>query len=379
MLKKVFWSTLFICLFSQFSHADDDVCAIHNCQIVVDAGSSGTRMHFYYFDKDENSNPINIKELQTNKIEPGFADLQPEEVANYLVKLMSPIHGNNTSVHFYATAGMRLLPEEKQQELFAKAHEWFAENPEWNLIDARTISGAEEGVFGWLGLYHSLGDVSFELPGFIEIGGASLQVVFPISNYTGINRDNIYTVNVKGRRLNLFAHSFLGMGANKIKEKFSNYESCYPVGFPMDNGELGQGEGLNCQRDILSVLNANNYISHLVKLTLQRNPITSWHTVGAISSISTKAPLNYTDSFVADDFFMKSSSTYCQQDWVYQLENYAASDKYLVQNCIISAFFQGIITEGFGISPQQTFFTDVFNSDWTIGALIAEIETEHHS
>lgn len=385
MLRKIFIITSSLFFFVNSAFADQsisDVCNEHKCQIIIDAGSSGSRLHLFAYDEDENKDRVNIQELQNNKVQPGFADLQVEQVAAYLENLMVGAPSDNIEVHFYATAGMRLLPEDKQQELYNQAHAWFAEQAKWNLSEARTISGSEEGVFGWLAVYNSIASNRFELPGFIEIGGASTQVVFPISNYTGINHDNIVTVNVNGRRFNLFAHSFLGMGANAITKKFSNSSACFPVGYPLVNGENAQGDGVRCQQEVMSVVNAGNYISHLVKHPYQHNPVTSWYTVGALGTIAEKEPLGLRgSSFIVGDLFAKSDSVYCHQDWTVLQGDYATSDKYLAQNCIMSSFFYGLVTEGYGVDPQQEFktFSGKSAPDWTLGAVMARVETEHHS
>lgn len=381
-ISAISFSLLFLvgCAFAEQNV--DDVCAEHKCQIIIDAGSSGSRLHLYVYDEDANKDPVNIYELLNNRVQPGFADLQIEQVGPYLENLMSTVPINNIDVHFYATAGMRLLPEDKQQELYNQAHAWFTEQAKWKLSEARTISGSEEGVFGWLAVYNTIPNNSFELPGFIEVGGASTQVVFPISNYTGINYDNIVTVNINGRRINLFAHSFLGMGANEITRKFSNVSACFPIGYPLMNGDTATGDGKSCQQEIMAVLNAGDYISRLVKHPYQHNPVTSWYTVGALGTIAEKAPLGlHADTFIMDDLFAKSNSIYCQQDWQLQQENYASSDKYLAQNCIMSSFFYGLVTEGYGINSQQEFkiFSGKATPEWTLGAMLAKVETEHHS
>lgn len=385
MLRKVFiiTSSFFFLVNSAFANQNHtDACLEHKCQIIVDAGSSGSRLHLFAYDEDENKDPVNIQELFDNKVQPGFADLQVSQVDSYLESLMAGAPSDNIDVHFYATAGMRLLPDDKQQELYNQAHTWFTEQGKWNLSEARTISGNEEGVFGWLAVYNSIPNNSFELPGFIEIGGASTQVVFPVSNYKGINHDNIVTVNINGRRLNLFAHSFLGMGANAITNKFATSSACFPVGYSLKNDEVAAGDGFSCQQEIMSVVNAGNYISHLVKHPYQHNPVTSWYTVGAIGSISEKEPLGLQGgTFIVGDLFAKSNSIYCQQDWSFLQENYAATDKYLAQNCIMSSFFYGLVTEGYGVDSQQEFktFSGKNTPDWTLGALLAKVETEHHS
>ena len=47
----------------------------------------------------------------------------------------------------------------------------------------------------------------------------------------------------------------------------------------------------------------------------------------------------------------------------------------------MSSFFYGLVTEGYGINSQQEFkiFSGKATPEWTLGAMLAKVETEHHS
>lgn len=97
--------------------ADTNPCEKHSCIAVIDAGSTGSRLHIYSYDTDDTNTPIHIEEIWNKKIKPGFASIQPNSVTidAYLTMLLAdaPIH--NIPVYFYATAGMRLLPQSQQK------------------------------------------------------------------------------------------------------------------------------------------------------------------------------------------------------------------------------------------------------------------------
>ncbi len=385
MIFKIFSTVALIFFINQAFGANEnitDICHTHNCKMIIDAGSSGSRIHLYSFDKDENNNLTNVKELLVNKVNPGLSEIELQQVPTYFSKLMQGIPTIDLTIHLYATAGMRMLPEDRQHNLYTSVFNWFKKQKNWHLTEARTISGAEEGVFGWFAMYNALGENTADLPGFIEIGGASTQVVFPISIYSGVNPDDIVTLNLNGNRISLFSHSFLGFGANEITKKFINTGSCFPLGYKLNNGDISNGDASLCQQEVMDNLNSDYYISNIVKLPLQNNLVSTWYTVGAISTIAHKEPLNISDSeFSSAELLEKVNSTYCRQDWYLQQQSYSANDIYLNQNCLISSFFYGLTTTGYGLDPEQKFktFAQGVGDDWTIGALQLNVDTEHRN
>jgi len=377
MIRK-FWIFSFLFFTTTLVFATDnitEICKSHACKIIVDAGSSGSRLHVYSYDLADTSELVNIREISVNKLKPGLSSLEPDQVADYLEKLTQNIPEIDFKVYFYATAGMRLLSLDKQDELYSSVRKWFDKHDKWHLIETRTISGAEEGVFGWLAMYKALGDSQQILPGFIEIGGASLQVVFPIRDYSSINSEDITTFKIDGQEISLFSHSYLGLGANEITRKFHNSSSCFPIGYTLANGYVANGDADFCSQEIIESLDESGSVSDIIKLPLQTNMASTWYTVGAISSISHKIPLNINeDEFSVADLFEKINNIYCKQSWDLQKKNF--SDDYLNQNCLIGAFFYGITTAIYGIDPNQKFktFASGADPDWTIGALYKNID-----
>ncbi len=197
-------------IFTSFSASARDInCQQHQCLAIVDAGSTGSRLHIYAYDRDKTNSPIHITELWSKKISPGFATLEPNqtEVAAYLTQLFSESPIKNIPVYFYATAGMRLLPQGKQQRLYVFLQNWFNEQPQWQLLTAKTITGTEEGLFGWLATAYLLGEFSSTKKtslGVMDMGGASVQVIFPVQKKQEINSNDLYSLNLYGRHITLF-------------------------------------------------------------------------------------------------------------------------------------------------------------------------------
>lgn len=374
---------LFSCVHDSFADADTgEVCKHRGCVVIIDAGSTGSRVHLYAYDNDENNNPVNINELYTKKINPGAAslELKKAKVSAYIANLMMDVPEQNLPVYFYATAGMRLLTVKQQQDFYRLLKQWFWTQPQWKLLEARTISGSEEGVFGWLATNYQLDSFNASdkpLASFIEIGGASTQIVFPIDKLEQIDKQDITRVNVYGRQILLFSHSFLGLGATEVANRFENESTCYPIGYTMPNGTIAQGDATACQQTVSESINKDNAITSITKIARDNNPTTLWYTVGAVSLIAKKAPLAFTNGQItAQDMLQKVDTTYCQSDWQTQQATYA-DDQYLIKNCLISSFYYSLTVNSYGIQPEQVINTmpEGKSGDWTIGVVLHQPQT----
>ncbi|TNM85672.1 ectonucleoside triphosphate diphosphohydrolase 4 [Takifugu rubripes] len=194
-----------------------------NYGVVVDCGSSGSRVFVYYW-PPHNGNPhtlLDIRQMKdrdrapvVKKIKPGISTLAqtPSHASDYLSPLLSFAAAHvpqskhkETPVYILCTAGMRLLPESQQAAiledlvndiplefdfLFSRSH-------------AEVISGKQEGVYAWIGINFVLGrfdhadeeDTTVEVMtgsqsqqpisrrrtvGIIDMGGASLQIAYEV-------------------------------------------------------------------------------------------------------------------------------------------------------------------------------------------------------
>ncbi|KAN0067458.1 GDA1/CD39 (nucleoside phosphatase) family domain containing protein [Elaphomyces granulatus] len=182
--------------------------------VILDAGSSGTRVHIYRWldptrarkaagPKELKSLPkIQSREEWTKKIHPGvstFADtpdkVGPDHLKSVLQHALDIVPKKavkETPVFLSATAGMRLLDNPKQEVLLDGICSYIRSNSNFLLPDCRTqirvISGRTEGIYGWISTNYLLR--SFDSPeehdhgkghytyGFLDMGGASAQIAF---------------------------------------------------------------------------------------------------------------------------------------------------------------------------------------------------------
>ncbi|XP_025946588.1 ectonucleoside triphosphate diphosphohydrolase 5 isoform X4 [Apteryx rowi] len=128
--------------------------------IMFDAGSTGTRIHIYTFVQKSPEKLIELEGEIFESVKPGlsaYAD-QPEKGAETVKRLLDmaidavPPHlWKKTPVVLKATAGLRLLSEEKAQALLLEVREVFEESPFLVPEDSVSIlDGSYEGILAWI-------------------------------------------------------------------------------------------------------------------------------------------------------------------------------------------------------------------------------------
>ncbi|KAL4919855.1 nucleoside phosphatase family-domain-containing protein [Aspergillus aurantiobrunneus] len=233
-----------------------------NYGIVLDAGSSGTRVHIYrWLDNaiarkesdghDLKSLPeIKTKSSWVKKIHPGvstFAD-RPEEVGpEHLAELLDFAHDivpddaiKETPIFLLATAGMRLVEDVKQKLLLDHVCSYARENYDFALPDCdvhiQVIPGVTEGLYGWVATNYLLG--SFDAPGehdhgkshhtygFLDMGGASAQIAFaPNATETEKHANDLTLLrlrNIDGsaQEHRVFVTSWLEFGVREARRRY---------------------------------------------------------------------------------------------------------------------------------------------------------------
>ncbi|KAI9368459.1 nucleoside phosphatase family-domain-containing protein [Aspergillus egyptiacus] len=250
--------------------------------VVLDAGSSGTRVHVYRWldnaiarkeagGRDLQSLPeIKTKSSWVKKIHPGmfgkqppfrigrvltvvisgvstFAD-RPEEVGpQHLAELLEFARDivpkdaiRETPIFLLATAGMRLVDEVKQKLLLDQVCAFARQNYDFALPDCnvhiQVIPGVTEGLYGWIAANYLLG--SFDSPGshdhgkghhtygFLDMGGASAQIAFAPNATESEKHANDLTLlrlrNIDGstQEHRVFVTSWLEFGVREARRRY---------------------------------------------------------------------------------------------------------------------------------------------------------------
>ncbi|EGW01649.1 Ectonucleoside triphosphate diphosphohydrolase 5 [Cricetulus griseus] len=196
--------------------------------IMFDAGSTGTRIHVYTFvQKTAGQLPFLEGEI-FDSVKPGlsaFAD-QPKQGAETVQALLEVAkdsiprsHWKRTPVVLKATAGLRLLPEQKAQALLLEVEEIFKMSPFLVPDDSVSImDGSYEGILAWVtvnfltGQLHGHGE---ETMGTLDLGGASTQITFLpqfAKTLEQTPRDYLTSFEMFNSTFKLYTHSYLGFG-----------------------------------------------------------------------------------------------------------------------------------------------------------------------
>ncbi|OUM63655.1 hypothetical protein PIROE2DRAFT_43261, partial [Piromyces sp. E2] len=252
-----------------------------NYGIVVDAGSSGSRVQIYswrdtnylqtaYYQHNltfsqldgvnDDGLPLIEKGIKEGnnwqyKIDRGISTFKdaPEEVGPKHIKLlMDPILNiipaekiNSTPVYIYATAGMRLLKENERNAILSEACSYLKKNYNFLVKDCDkqivNISGEEEGLYGWLGLNYLKNGFSSSsstmkksnnqniIPsyGVLDMGGASTQIAYDISSFIdkpskeeNVIKTELHKITGEKTTYNVYSTTFLGFGMNETRRRY---------------------------------------------------------------------------------------------------------------------------------------------------------------
>ena len=190
--------------------------------IVIDAGSSGCRVHVYAL-RWEAGQRLPIVELPDKRLKksPGLSSFasNPGDAGESLAGLLEfakehvpAAERPTTPIRLAATAGLRLLPKEKAEAILDSCYKFLKEKSTFLVSRDKisVISGRDEGAYGWLSINFLLNRLdgmsaaSEGTMGTIEMGGASSQV----------------TVQLKGKVpyacLHLLAYPLLACGAGTV-------------------------------------------------------------------------------------------------------------------------------------------------------------------
>lgn len=378
MTRMVRWVSLFflVCLTGIVWASDS--CSPSSCMIVIDAGSSGSRAHLYHYQLEGNGAVPVIEEVAVQKIEPGLSQFveKPNEVELYLERLIGRLEGvAGLPVYFYATAGMRIVASEKQRELYHVVQTWFSRHSKLKLVDIKTIPGSDEGVYGWLAVNYIAGALnsSSDLVGVMDFGGASVQVIFPISSATESFADKkfIREIEVGGKHFQLYSRSFLGLGINTITSQFLDESACFSKNYPLPDGELGQGDLFSCERDIETVTNQLHHVSDVTPLLTANNP-KQWVALGSLPYLHLSKPFETLVSpLTMRDVTELAQSGVCGEDWN-NLSQLSDTDNYLYRACFASAYYYALVVKGYGLNTNTPIQTEMHGlvPDWTYGVVL---------
>jgi len=218
----------------------------NKCQVIYDAGSSGTRLYLYEKKNNiwtEHEGPKGTALADPVREIRGLKWSDKKNVVREVTNLLDDItkdgpryaggdlewkafdwrkHCDVTTASVFATAGMRIaeyVDRKRSGELWADLRKALQKKLGGKVkILTRTLPGFEEGLFAWLSVREKRGNEKF---GIVEMGGASSQITFPCSNCKGSKK-----IALRGKNLKVFSYSFLGLGGDEASKIFGLAPSC---------------------------------------------------------------------------------------------------------------------------------------------------------
>ncbi|CAG4968301.1 unnamed protein product [Parnassius apollo] len=200
--------------------------SVYHHAVIVDAGSSGTRVLAYKFRVPFTvfgPQSLDLVEEFFAQSKPGLSSHvdDPEKGADTIVQLikkaefLTPLEKRkSTPLIIRATAGLRLLPKDKAQQLLShvsKAISTMGYDIGPNSVEI--MAGADEGIFIWytINLLHNL--LGGETMAALDLGGGSTQITYQLSDseatqYPEADRH----VVPAGENVTLYTHSYLNLG-----------------------------------------------------------------------------------------------------------------------------------------------------------------------
>ena len=249
-------------------HSSKDVL---NYAVIIDAGSSGSRCHIYVWPPHtgDRRKLLQIRMLKDRfgkdiykRIAPGLSSnaKHPERSFDYIYPLLTFAMEHipsaklpETPLYILATAGMRLLSADTQDRILQNLHTNIAGNTTFNFHanNVQVITGKEEGIYSWISINYLLEKFDHSLDsnqltainlnglittrprtvGMLEIGGASMQIAFEVTNKYELEEiklgfDQSKSLSDK-KRPNYLAEFNLGCDSHATDHNYLLYVSTY--------------------------------------------------------------------------------------------------------------------------------------------------------
>lgn len=250
--------------------------------VLIDAGSSGSRMQVYSWKDPKLERALRAKQgLDATvlpkvekgtwensgmdwslKVTPGLSSFgdRPADVGKYLKglldhaeKIVPPSAWADTPIYVMATAGMRLLPKQQREAVLAEACRYIRQHTSFSIDGGgcdehvQVITGEEEGLLGWISINYLMdgfhirgkkpslagetdimeGKSTF---GFLDMGGASTQIAFEPSKKAlqgegAAAEAELTPVSLRmldGTEVShkVFVTTFLGYGTNQARQRY---------------------------------------------------------------------------------------------------------------------------------------------------------------
>ncbi|KAI1885676.1 hypothetical protein AGOR_G00206270 [Albula goreensis] len=297
---------------------------------------------------------------------------------------------------------MRLLrsQDEVASEEILRDLKRYLQSLPFNFHNASIISGAEEGLYGWITANYLMGNFlksnlwntwvrphGAKTIGSMDLGGASTQIAFTVPLDEGVSQEGYTRVRLYGYDYNIYTHSFLCYGKNEaekrvlatlVKEQNNStlMHPCFPVDYSMNMSAsdifdtpcteqprdydpakqfllVGTGDPAACRAVVLSIFN-------LASCQGQANcsfdgvyqPPLSGDFLAYAGFYYTAAALKLGSSFTLDNF-NSTAWEFCQKNWTTLTANYKIREKFLKSYCYSAHYVYSLLVDGYKFTDEQ--------------------------
>ncbi|GAA5805566.1 hypothetical protein HPULCUR_011085 [Helicostylum pulchrum] len=193
--------------------------------IMIDAGSSGSRVHIYKFNHCKQYPELENEVFKM--ISPGLSSYAPQDAADSLHDLLQlavesvpkDMH-HCTPIAVKATAGLRLLGTDKSRDILNAVRKTIEEQYPFPVNSIEIMEGTDEGVYAWITVNYLLGNLkpNGTSVATFDLGGASTQIVME-PELDMMAGDHQYQLSYANRDYNLYQHSYLGFGLMEARRR----------------------------------------------------------------------------------------------------------------------------------------------------------------
>lgn len=205
----------------------------HSYAVIIDAGSTGSRVHVFRFKMASGARVL--KDEIFHAIKPGLKAhaLDPVEAAKTLEPLMATAVKHvpeklrsSTPLTLRATAGLRLLPEgQEAASALLEASKMKVGEYGFRMDDeyVSILDGMYEGAYGWIAVNYLLRKLSGSVKAtktvaVADLGGGSTQIMYAIGDRDEVKRSpEGYVLPLEG--YDVYTKSFKGFGIMAARAK----------------------------------------------------------------------------------------------------------------------------------------------------------------
>ena len=357
--------------------------------IVIDAGSSGSRVYIYRITNGVYDDfPFVESVVDAKKVEPGISEMDVSPVAimkgmreliDFAKKNIKEDQWSSTPLYLMATAGMRLESEAEQEKTMAQLTDYFESTP-FDFKEAMILSGQYEGLYAWIAINYldDAFDTAKVRESMMEMGGASTQIAY-VSDEA--DTQHVVARKFRGKDYDIYAKSYLLMGQDQAFQ-LTQSPDCFPVGLDLGDGQKGTGNFEACA----------NHIETTYKESCKASGDPECLFDTGFKADVDDAYLAISAFYYTFDFFkpgdqitltaLKDTATkYCSAEWTAILAanekkepSKRAKEKYLKTYGFYAAYFSKLLEDGYQMDDELKIgFSNALQGEepsWTWGAVI---------